>query len=305
MLSFEAVRLETFDYMNAYGELNKDDFNVAKLARLGYSYRYDNEIPIAACVFCDHVLDLPLTTEDIGILHYEHKNDCPYFACTCEVNVHINRHGKCALNIPINEKLYQTELERIDQRLVQHGVISANYEPVRRGNRHHRSSEMDFSFDFTIRGNSHAQAAELRKHLRFIDDSIGRKFCVQSILPYKVPMFARISKRKRTLENLPIYMIQNPEDLARNGFAYYNKHDALICFSCGEIFDQWQPFMDPFKRHASRTKKCQYLLTKCGEDFVYRNYRNYVRLNLGESISKQYDPKPLTGSAFDNIEDCQ
>uniref|UniRef100_A0A7G3AFX6 Putative death-associated inhibitor of apoptosis 1 isoform x2 n=2 Tax=Lutzomyia longipalpis TaxID=7200 RepID=A0A7G3AFX6_LUTLO len=77
-----------------------------------------------------------------------------------------------------------------------------------------------------------------------------------------------LESRLESFTDWPVGMRTRPEDLASAGFYYSGRGDIVFCFVCGLKVNQWKITDDPFEKHAKLSRKCIFLATVKGHDYI-------------------------------------
>lgn len=65
--------------------------------------------------------------------------------------------------------------------------------------------------------------------------------------------------RLKTYRNNWVLSFLTPRQMAKAGFYFLGKHDAVRCVFCSKEFDYWLLGDDPYEKHKRESPGCQYL----------------------------------------------
>jgi hypothetical protein len=75
----------------------------------------------------------------------------------------------------------------------------------------------------------------------------------------KFPTLVDVSKRLKTFEHWPKYMIPSAKTLADIGFYYKGIGDRVQWHCCGVILMNWKPDDSPIKEHLKYSSNCEFI----------------------------------------------
>ena len=84
----------------------------------------------------------------------------------------------------------------------------------------------------------------------------------------KYPAMADVSKRLKTFEHWPKYMIPSAQTLADNGFYYKGLGDRVQCHCCGVILMNWKSDDSPLTEHLKYNSNCEFILPWISKDQI-------------------------------------
>ncbi|AQQ80389.1 IAP-5 [Betabaculovirus altermyunipunctae] len=70
-----------------------------------------------------------------------------------------------------------------------------------------------------------------------------------------------MESRMRTFERWPVALRHMAFEMCLAGLYYTGVGDEVVCFVCGERFDEWWPNDVPCRRHHERSPHCPYVVT--------------------------------------------
>nr|BDT61658.1 MAG: baculoviral IAP repeat-containing protein [Marsupenaeus japonicus endogenous nimavirus] len=122
-----------------------------------------------------------------------------------------------------------------------------------------------------IHDNKYRHCPTLRENYVFDPDFL-LKTEGENIDPLKsIPIirsYTATSRRLKSFNNWPEYVIKKPQDLAEAGFLSRNISDHVRCFYCGGCLRNWKSEDIPWIEHAKWFPQCHYLLLKKGKQFI-------------------------------------
>jgi exonuclease VII small subunit len=82
------------------------------------------------------------------------------------------------------------------------------------------------------------------------------------------PAFTELQARLETFRKWPATLKQQPADLAKAGFFYFDRNDSVKCFFCNGILEKWDHNDCPYEEHARCLPKCHFIRQLMGDEYI-------------------------------------
>lgn len=114
------------------------------------------------------------------------------------------------------------------------------------------------------------------------------------------PEFAFESARKRSFDEWPSSIKQNPDEMCDAGFFYTQRGDCVRCFSCGGGLRDWIDGDIPWEHHALWFSECNYLISMKGKEYI-NQIKSNQRINLEEDEIRTSSKQEISQSEQNEI----
>lgn len=104
-----------------------------------------------------------------------------------------------------------------------------------------------------------------------LDSFLWNRYIYTGYNPVSNPIFPeyrRHSKRVKSFEIVPSYILERPESFARAGFFCLNPDFDIACFCCGGSLSEWNSNRNPWSLHVALDKTCRFLRLMQGDAFI-------------------------------------